>query len=174
MNETLKVAIASFPAVGPSFWAIAAGLLTPLLAVIAAYIAYQQYRVNKDRLRYELYDKRAAVFAALDLFLSDFIRDGHTTFERTNEYYREVILSRFLFQKTIQDYLEEIYRHGIECYELHLKLYPAGGEPGPSRGPERSAIATQQHEIQTWMIKQRQEAIEKFRDYFQFRSNVSA
>lgn len=37
-------------------------LLTPLLAVVATYIAYQQYRIRKDERGLVLYDRRLAVF----------------------------------------------------------------------------------------------------------------
>ncbi len=43
--------------------------LTPLIAIIAVYIAYQQYNTNRQKLRLDLYDKRFKVFLGLQSLL---------------------------------------------------------------------------------------------------------
>jgi len=45
-------------------------LLTPLIALIAIYIAFQQHGINKLRLRHELYERRIAVYEAVQKHLS--------------------------------------------------------------------------------------------------------
>ncbi len=37
-------------------------LLTPLLAIVATYVAYQQYRIRQDERSLQLYDRRLAIF----------------------------------------------------------------------------------------------------------------
>jgi hypothetical protein len=39
--------------------------LTPLIAAIVAYIAYQQYRVNRLRLSHDLFERRLKIFEAV-------------------------------------------------------------------------------------------------------------
>ena len=41
------------------------GLLTPIIAIIAAYIAYRQYKNDNERLKRDLYEKRYAIFSNL-------------------------------------------------------------------------------------------------------------
>ena len=38
------------------------GLLTPVIAVVATFIAYQQYRLRKDERERDMYDRRLAVY----------------------------------------------------------------------------------------------------------------
>ena len=46
-----------------------AALLTPVIAIIATYIAYQQYRANQLKLRHEPYDRRLLLYNAVAEFL---------------------------------------------------------------------------------------------------------
>jgi len=41
---------------------IVSGLLTPIIAIIAVYIAYQQYLINKRKLKLDLYERRFRIF----------------------------------------------------------------------------------------------------------------
>ena len=50
---------------------VLSALLTPTIAVIATYVAYQQWRVNKTRLDLDLYDRRLAIYKAVDAFFGD-------------------------------------------------------------------------------------------------------
>jgi hypothetical protein len=53
-----------------------AALLTPVIAIIATYIAYQQYRANQLKLRHELYDRRLLLYNAVAEFLAHIVREG--------------------------------------------------------------------------------------------------
>ena len=48
---------------------IFSALLTPTIALVTTYIAIQQYRNNRAKLRHELYDRRVAVYNAVGNFL---------------------------------------------------------------------------------------------------------
>jgi len=169
MSDTIKIIVESLPKNNPDIIMILSGLLTPLIAVITAYIAWQQHKVNKNRLKNELYDRRAEVYAELDLFLTDFIRQGYTTFERSHKFYFQIARSRFLFKKDIQDYLQKIYKKSLECYNLQLKMYPERGQPGLPVGSERSKVANDQCEIIKWVSNQKINSIEIFKKYFELK-----
>jgi len=51
-------------------------LLTPVIAGVVAYIAYQQHKTNRDRLRLDLYDRRLKVFEGLMVLLSIIFQKG--------------------------------------------------------------------------------------------------
>lgn len=53
------------------------GLLQPTIAIIAVYIAYQQYKTGRDRVRLDLYDKRFMVFDGLMDLLAHIMREGN-------------------------------------------------------------------------------------------------
>lgn len=48
---------------------LSSSCLTPLIAIITAYIAYQQYNTNRQKLKLDLYDKRFKVFLGLQSLL---------------------------------------------------------------------------------------------------------
>ena len=64
-------------------------LLTPLIAIIAIYIAYQQYKVNKHRFTHELYEKRIIVFKAVMKFISKIIQESSTDIPTLSQFYAD-------------------------------------------------------------------------------------
>src|SRR5882724_9242365 len=95
-----------------------AGALTPMIAVVTAYIAIQQYRTNKrkaesdmrfaqSKQRLDLYDRRLSVFnAALDFIATV----QHMPTEKSHEplftFHRAISESYFLFDQDLLDYLQ--------------------------------------------------------------------
>ena len=57
-EEALRIIVESMPSASLSWIDILAALLTPTIALIALYIAYQQYKINQQRLRHETYERR--------------------------------------------------------------------------------------------------------------------
>ena len=52
---------------------VLAALLTPLIALLAVAIAYQQWRLNRANLRERLFDRRFELFKASQAFLSEIL-----------------------------------------------------------------------------------------------------
>lgn len=125
-------------------------LLTPLIAVITAYIAWQQYRVNHNSLRNQLYERKHAVFKAFMSYLADIVREGKTNYQRTGQFYAEASEAEFLFSEAISTRMEELYSKGIDLVSLHEKMYPSDGSPGLSVGDERSKVAEDTGKLIKW------------------------
>ncbi|MDC2888975.1 hypothetical protein [Psychrosphaera algicola] len=53
---------------------ITSALLTPVIAIIGIGIAILQWRINRSRLRHELFEKRYAIYEATLLYLGQLIR----------------------------------------------------------------------------------------------------
>jgi hypothetical protein len=64
-----------------SFWKA----VRVLLAVGGVYIAYQQFRFGRERLKLDLFEKRFAVFAAVSRFLSTIATEGKVQMEQLGE-----------------------------------------------------------------------------------------
>jgi hypothetical protein len=86
------------------------GLLTPVIAVVAVYIARQQWKTNAHKLKLDLYDRRFKVFEAareiLGLMYTSGVRDAQLLNVLT-----KTADTEFLFGREVKEYLEEIYRH---------------------------------------------------------------
>ena len=70
MNETIHVIIESIPSQKPSITSIITAILTLVIAFIATIVAIQQYKINKNRLKHELFDRREKIFQETIEFLS--------------------------------------------------------------------------------------------------------
>ena len=67
------------------------GAPTPLIAIITAYIAYQQYRVNKLNLKHVLYEKRLAVLRMIFNFYENVIREGTVNYPTCHRFYYDKV-----------------------------------------------------------------------------------
>ena len=109
-------------------------LLTVLLAVFAAYIAYQQFRLQREKFKLDLFEKRFQVFAASRKLLSIILQDARLELKDLFEYRGAVAEAAFLFGEDITTYLREIDKKALRMHSLHDKL------KGISPGEERSKI----------------------------------
>lgn len=125
-------------------------LLTPLIAVIATYIAYQQYRANQLKLRHDLYDRRLQVFNAVAEFLAHVMREGTTDRAQLMTLLQKTRESYFLFGNQVSKYVTELYEKGVDL-EYYDKQLDHSGLPV---GEERTRLAHQQGDLLKWFADQ--------------------
>jgi hypothetical protein len=126
-------------------------LLTPVIALTAVYIAYQQYKINKLRLRHELYERRLHVYKAVQSFLSEILIKGDVEFARCTQFYADASEATFLFDKYVQKFIDEIYKKAINMHALQERMYPPDGSPGLPVGGERTKVAKESEELLKWL-----------------------
>lgn len=137
--------------------------LTPLIAILAAYIAWQQYQVSHSSLKNELYERRFKVFKAFMSYLSDIMREGKTSYQRTSQFYAEASEAEFLFERKILNKLEELYQKGLHLAYLHEKLYPSDNSPGLPVSDERTRVAEEVGDLLGWFGEQIKETKDLFK-----------
>jgi hypothetical protein len=124
------------------------GLLTPVLAVIASIILVKQYRVEKNRWRLALYDKRYAVYEAAMSFIAGIVRTGTATNEALFEYLRACRDKEFLFGSKVQELLGNIYNKANEIVTADSLLksnLPAN---------QVADLCQRKQQLQLWLGKQ--------------------
>jgi len=136
--------------------------LTPLIAILAVYIAYQQYKVNHHALRNQLYERRYRVFEATMAYLAEIMRHGKTDFRRVGQFYAETSEAEFLFTEKVTDHLELLYQKGIDLEQLGDKLFPPDGSQGVT-GEERGRVAKEKGDLFKWFNAQLQKTRDVFR-----------
>jgi len=141
------------------------GFLTPLIALIAVGIAYQQYKLNQFRLRHEVYERRLRVYKAVQSFLSQILRDGDVDYPRTSQFYADASEAAFLFDKSVQQYIDELYGKAIALHSLQEKMYPSDASPGLPVGEERSKVAEENSGLLKWFEHQLSESKTLFRKH---------
>ena len=148
----------SIPSSEQSWIDTMSALLVPLIAIIGIYIAYQQYRINKQRLRHETYERRLAVYKAVQRYLSEILRDGKTSYDRALQFNSEASEATFLFDQSVQQKIDEIYLKSIDMVANYEKMYPSDGSQGLPVGDDRSEVAKINTELLKWHINQLKES----------------
>jgi len=78
-------------------WVLAPTVVAVVVGLIAARIAYKQWRTAADRLRLDLYEKRLAVYDAIRSLLSTVTLQGQVTVEDLGKFHTGVRGAEFLF-----------------------------------------------------------------------------
>ena len=143
---------------------VLSGLLTPVIGVIAVYIAYQQHKTNKDKLRLELYGKRLKVYQALSEFIGRTVRQGDVDDESLYKFLRETAEANFLFGAEMGTYLHEIYLKAIDLQYLEKAIK----NPTSPVGEKREAIYDKRQIVFDWFKNQFNVAQEKFGKQLRF------
>jgi hypothetical protein len=153
-KEAIRVVVESMPKTDASWIDILSALLVPAIAIVGVYIAYQQFRINEQRLRHETYERRLAVYKAVQKYLSEILRDGTTTYQRASEFYSDASEAAFLFDSSVQDKIDKIYEKSIDMVATHERMYPSDGSPGLPVGEERSKVAEENSELLKWHLEE--------------------
>jgi hypothetical protein len=88
--------------------------LAPITAISAIIIAWRQHTLEKSKFRQLLYEKRYAVFNSTIVLLSTVIREADLKLESLIKFIQETNQAYFLFGDGIANYLDEIYKKGVD------------------------------------------------------------
>lgn len=146
-------------------------MLTPMIAVVTAYIAWQQWKINRQKLNLDLYDRRLKVYEEVRQILSIILRDAKASYDDLMKFYRAVSEADFLFGPEISEYIEEIYQRGVQLqywngeYRDYTQLKP--------EGYDHKKICDGMHAELMWMTHQFEPAKEKFKKYLTIEHSAS-
>ena len=138
-------------------------LLTPLIAVLTAYIAWQQYRIQHRTLSGQMYERKYFVFKAFMSFFADIMREGMISYQRLSQFYAEASEADFLFTDAISGKREDLHKRGVDFALLQERLYPSDKSPGLPDGAERSKAAEEKRKHLEWFIEQISETRQIFK-----------
>ena len=133
-----------------------------IIAAFVAYIAYQQWQINRANLREKLFDRRFELFKTAHRFLSVVVQDAKVPDESLPEFFDAIQRSRFLFGTDIQKYLKEVNSRAQQ-----MRLYQIKRE-GLSVGEEKSKIVELESQELKWLCEQTSEVFDKFEPYLGF------
>jgi hypothetical protein len=130
---------------------VLSALLTPLIAMIATYIAWQQWKGNQLKLKMERYERRLGVYQEVvgmlragsntKLEWSDLIAFGASTAE-----------ADFLFGPEIRDYLNEILSRGADLTTANAE-YRDFTQPVPAKYDHNKVVEQRMTQIK-WFMEQ--------------------
>jgi hypothetical protein len=141
-------------------WAVIfQALALPAIAIAGICFTRQQVIIARTKLRYDLFDKRYAVYVAAWDFLGHIFRHGGITLDALSEYTVGIVDSHFLLDDSVRDYLMEIRNRAA----AHQALKETGAwEPV---GPDKTELVTKARKEIQWLIGQTDVLAEKFKPF---------
>jgi len=139
---------------------VLSALLTPTIAIVATYIAYQQHRTNKIKVRADLYDRRMQVFNAVTDLLGHIEGAAAVDLDQLRVFLQKTRESYFLFGDEIPEYLNELYKAGVDLRHQTKKLFS-----DLPVGQERDRLADENGALVKWFFDQFEVAPKKFGKY---------
>jgi hypothetical protein len=142
---------------------ISKGLLTPVIAIVATYVAWQQWKTNQQKLILDRYDRRLRIYEEVRKILSIIARDAKASIDDLLKFRTSVSEADFLFGPEIPAYIDEIYRRGLnlgrwtEEYRDYTQEKP--------EGYDHQKVVSEKHKELTWLVEQFEPAKDKFRPY---------
>lgn len=139
-------------------------LLTPVIAILAAYIAYQQWQTNRRKLDWDRYERRLRVYEATKSFLAQIMREANLHFDDISKFISETAEADLLFGPEIPKYLRELRTHANEL-RIATDQYRDSTQIKPE-GYEHSKTVETKHTELCWLAEQFDgKAKEKFAKY---------
>jgi hypothetical protein len=145
-------------------------LLTPLIGLVVAYVAFQQWLTNRRRLKLELFDRRYAVYRATKDAILEVVHKADISDDSCNTYIAATGDSEFLFGQDVVNYLKELWSNMIEVSTFH-RLYEQG-EIQRKPEEERLKAIADNHEHLKWFTAQLTGAKDVFSAYLQFKQRL--
>jgi uncharacterized ubiquitin-like protein YukD len=142
---------------------ISKAVLTPLIAVMAVYIAWQQWKTNQQKLVLDRYDRRLRVYEEVKKVLSIIIRDAKISVEDLLRFRTTVSEADFLFGPEIPEYIDTIYKHGV-ALSRWTNEYRDYTQAKPD-GYDHKKVVDSMHEELNWLTEQFEPARKLFRKY---------
>lgn len=146
---------------------ISKALLTPIIAVVTTYIAYQQWKINRQKLFLDLYDRRLKVYEEVRQILGMVARDARASYDDLLKFHIAVSEADFLFEPEISEYIEEIYQRGVKL-QYWNKQYRDLTQTKPD-GYDHQKICDGMDAELNWLIQQFEPAKQKFKKYLHIR-----
>ena len=151
-------------------WMDMAVRLTPAFVTLAigsigTYIAFNQYRTNRDKLRLDLFEKRLEAYEKLQEYFNYLLRDALVDDNALSILAAARYKSRFLFGDEITDYINEIRNRAIEMRRLNLKLYRSEKLPV---GKERDMVCDEESSLLQWNLDQQNSSPKRYDKYLKF------
>jgi len=136
-----------------------------LIAISLVCIAYQNWRIQKDKLRLDLYDKRYKIFQAIKDLSTSFLKNGVTNRKDLSQFIIDTSEVDFLFEDDIKENIDEIRKKSLRAIHLAERL----DNRGVGTQEDRENIAKELEELEKWSINHPNRLKSLFKEYLWFK-----
>jgi hypothetical protein len=163
MNLLRCLSAADLPGVLTTLTALIPPALTILIGVFVAFVGYQQYTVNRAKLKLDLFEKRFAIYKGTQVFLSSVLHDAKVEMDELFRFRGATQDAVFLFGDDIRKFLSAIDTRGLRLWRITQEL------EGVPVGDKRSSLCKEQSEILEALIDDLPRLKEVFGPYLAFK-----
>ena len=145
------------------FLKISQGLLTPVIAAIALYIAYQQWKTNDNKLKWDKYEKGIEIYKEIVNFISIGINETNYKNDELMSFKPKVSEADFLFGEEIPKYIDELQKRAVKLSYWNKK-YRDYTQP-KLENYDHEKIEEEMHKELVWISSQLEPARNLFKKY---------
>ena len=139
--------------------------VTLVLGTVGGFIAYGQYKTNRDKLRLDLFEKRLEAYEKLQLFFNELFKHARVKNDTIPILAEARYRFQFLFGDEIEKHIDEVWDKTLEMSALYDKMY---GEDSLPLGKERTRVGEQHSDLLKWHRDQRKGSKTRFARYLKF------
>lgn len=136
---------------------------TPIIAVGAVVIAWQQARINRQKLVLDRYGRRLRIYEHLKELLSKITAHGKATEQEVFRFRVGVSEADFLFGPEVMKYLDEVYSHACDLGRWRAE-YRDFTQPQPP-DYNHAEVVKNAHADMQWLTSQYEPARQLFKKY---------
>ncbi len=148
---------------------ILSALLTPTVAVLGLYIAWQQLQTNRQKLKSDTYERRLNIYKEVRRLFGFIVRDATVSFEDIGKFQVATAEADFLFGKEIPKLLDELRNHAnklrtwTEAYRDNTQFRP--------ENYNHEEVVNGMHAELKWLVEQMEPTRGQFKKYLQLQDD---
>lgn len=145
---------------GKNWISVFTALLTPMIAIVGTAIGFLQWKISRNRLQHELFERRIKIYEIITTHIANGICYGTFTNKEETQFLRDTKHARFIFGKDISDFVDEIYKKSAA-----LKLFISREQQ--LRGVEFEKAAKEREKVFEWFQTELNNIQNRFEKYLQ-------
>lgn len=138
--------------------------VTIFIGIFVAFVGYQQYYVNKERFKLDLFEKRFKVYDSIRVLLIHMLSGAILEPERLFRFRSDTEDALFLFKEDVTNYIKLVDKKAVEYINMpeRLRAFPAG--------EYKSNILKEKSSLMKWIFEQQPRLQEVFAPYLKFKT----
>ncbi|WP_374309270.1 hypothetical protein [Dongia sp.] len=141
-------------------------LSVPVIAVVGAYIGWQQLLISRVKLKGDLFDRRFAVFDSVRKFLSEIMREGDVPDKALWEYRAGIADAPFLLDDQLCEHFDVIWKRSIDLRATMRNL------SSQAQGADRTKLSHDMASDLEWFGNQLTALVDEFKPFLKLQQPV--
>lgn len=130
--------------ISPKDWIdVLSALLTPIIAIVAIAIGFLQWHINRSRLKNDLFNRRIELYEIITNYITDCLIHSEKTHGKEIKFLRDTKHARFIFNKKIASFVDEIYEKSVDLNFCHRREQQL-------EGPSLKKVLENEKQITKW------------------------